>query len=151
MHVSYYVRDLSDSIAFYNHFLGTEPSKVEEGYVKFELEQPALILSLIERPGLVQAGFGHLGIQVDSREEMDRRLAVAEKQGLRTRTEIGTTCCYAVQDKFWVADPDGYQWEVYYFHEDAAFMDPHAATEAEACCSGTVEKVPAAKAESACC
>lgn len=50
--------------------------------------------------------------------------------------EIGTACCYALQDKFWAADPDGHQWEVYYFHEDVEFNDPHYALEdAKACCT----------------
>jgi hypothetical protein len=56
---------------------------------------------------------------------MSNRLEQARTQGIVSKEEIGTSCCYAVQDKFWATDPDGVQWEVYYFHEDAEFNDPH--------------------------
>jgi hypothetical protein len=60
---------------------------------------------------------------------------IARKQGIVSKEEIGTSCCYAVQDKFWATDPDGHQWEVYYFHEDAEFNDPHyELSNTSACC-----------------
>jgi len=66
---------------------------------------------------------------------MSEWLNKARLQGIVSKEEIGTSCCYAIQDKFWATDPDGVQWEVYYFHEDAEFNDPHYALEdAAACC-----------------
>jgi hypothetical protein len=66
---------------------------------------------------------------------MSNLLEKARAQGIVSKEEIGTSCCYAIQDKFWATDPDGVQWEVYYFHEDAEFNDPHYALEdAAACC-----------------
>ena len=60
----------------------------------------------------------------------------AKQKQLISKEEMGTNCCYAVQDKFWVSDPDGVQWEVYYFHADAEFNDPHYETQsATACCT----------------
>ena len=94
------------------------------------------IISFIENKEKVRADFGHLGFQVDSKKILERHLASAQLGGIVEKEELGTSCCYAVQDKFWVKDPDGYHWEVYYFHEDAEFNDPHYATpEASICCA----------------
>lgn len=135
MHVSLYVSDLNKSLAFYTKFFGQEAAKVAPGYFKFELNQPALIISFIENPERVQSNFGHLGIQVASKEEVLGRLGYMENQGLVVKEEMGTSCCYAVQDKFWVNDPDGVQWEVYYFHKDVEFNDPKFEQgDAAACC-----------------
>jgi catechol 2,3-dioxygenase-like lactoylglutathione lyase family enzyme len=125
MHVSLYVRELDRTMAFYNAFFDREPEKVEPGYIKYHLDEPALVISFIQKPERVQAHFGHLGFRVDSPAALERRLAAARERGLVSRVETGTACCYAVQDKFWATDPDGHQWEVYLFHRDSAFNDPH--------------------------
>lgn len=125
MHVSLYVSNLIQTVSFYNLFFGKSPEKIKPGYVKYILEEPSLIISFVENAERVQKNFGHLGFQVASLEELDSRLQIAKKQGLVSLEEIGTNCCYAKQDKFWVTDYDGVQWEVYYFHEDAEFNDPH--------------------------
>lgn len=81
------------------------------------------------------SNFGHLGFQVETLEELESRRNIAKSLGLVTREETSVNCCYATQDKFWVTDPDGIQWEVYYFHEDAAFNEPHYGEEhATQCC-----------------
>lgn len=135
MHISLYVSDLMATINFYSTFFGVPASKVKPGYAKYELLDPGLIISFIENPERVQSNFGHVGIQVGSKEEMERRLEIARKQGIVSSEEIGTACCFAVQDKFWVDDPDGVQWEIYYFHEDVEFNDPKfKEQDASACC-----------------
>jgi len=134
MHVSLYVSDLANTIDFYNKFFGQEPVKVRNGYAKYVLEQPSLIISFVENKDRVQEHFGHLGFQVETINQLNLRLASAQTAGLVTREEIGTNCCFANQDKFWVSDPDGVQWEVYYFHADAEFNDPHFEEPASACC-----------------
>jgi catechol 2,3-dioxygenase-like lactoylglutathione lyase family enzyme len=136
MHVSLYVSDISKSVAFYTSFFGIEPSKVKPGYVKYILESPSLIISFVENKERVQQNFGHLGFQVETVEELNMRLWDARMKKLVSKEEIGTNCCYAKQDKFWVNDPDGVQWEVYYFHSDAEFNDPkYESKEASACCT----------------
>ena len=125
MHVSLYVNDIQKSVAFYNQFFGQEAVKVKPNYAKYVLESPSLIISFVENKERVQSNFGHLGFQVESIEELNSPMADAEQKGLLSKKEIGTNCCYAKQDKFWANDPDGVQWEVYYFHEDAEFNDPH--------------------------
>lgn len=125
MHVSLYVSNLAQTVDFYNAFFGRRAEKIRHRYAKYVLDAPSLIISFIENENRVRANFGHLGFQVGTQAEMEERLAVARQQGIVSSEEIGTACCYAVQDKFWVNDPDGHQWEVYYFHEDAEFNDPH--------------------------
>lgn len=136
MHVSLYVSNLAETVDFYNTFFGQRATKIRSGYAKYVLEQPSLIISFLENADRVRSNFGHLGFQVETRVEMERRLEIARVQQIVALEEMGTACCYAIQDKFWVNDPDGHQWEVYYFHEDAEFNDPHYDTEqATACCT----------------
>ena len=135
MHISLYVSDLTSTVNFYTAFFGQPANKVKPGYAKYILDKPSLVISFVQNPDRVQQNFGHLGFQVASGEEMYQRLEKAKLQNIVSREEIGTACCYAVQDKFWVIDPDGVQWEVYYFHEDAEFNDPHYSLEdSSACC-----------------
>ena len=112
-HISLNVESVERSIEFYRKLLGIEPCKVRKGYAKFDVENPPLNLALNEVAGEARGGLSHLGIQVGSTAEV---LAVREewkRAGLATRDEMQTTCCYAVQDKTWVADPDGNEWEVF--------------------------------------
>jgi len=140
MHVS-----LQNSVDFYILFFGIPPVKVKPGYAKFVLEHPSLIISFVENKERVQANFGHLGFQVETLDALNERLAVARTLNIVAKAEMGTNCCYATQDKFWVNDPDGVQWEVYYFHADADFNDPHyQTTQAEACCIVSSENVNSA-------
>lgn len=120
-HVSINVRDVAASIEFYRKMLGIEPSKVRPGYAKFDLSNPPLNLAMNEVPALEGRGaLSHLGIQVSSTEDV---LATRERWvevGLLTRDEMGTDCCWANQDKTWVRDPDGNEWEVFVVHHDIA-------------------------------
>jgi catechol 2,3-dioxygenase-like lactoylglutathione lyase family enzyme len=134
MHISLYVSNLAATVNFYNTFFGRQASKIKPRYAKYVLDQPSLIISFVENPDRVQAHFGHLGFQVETTGELEQRLQDAKTAGLVSKVETGTACCYAVQDKFWVTDPDGTQWEVYYFHEDAEFNDPHYEQPETACC-----------------
>jgi catechol 2,3-dioxygenase-like lactoylglutathione lyase family enzyme len=124
MHVSLYVADLAATVNFYTAFFGQPATKVRRGYAKYVLDAPALIISFVENAARVASNFGHLGFQVETLAEMEQRLEAARRVGLVAREEMGTNCCYAKQDKFWVNDPDGTEWEIYYFHEDAEFNDP---------------------------
>ena len=136
MHVSVYVSDIQKSIAFYSMFFSQEPVKVKPDYAKYILESPSLIISFVENKERVQSNFGHFGFQVETLEDLNIKLWDAKKKNLVYKEEKETSCCYAKQDKFWVSDPDGVQWEVYYFHEDAEFNDPYfESVEVSACCS----------------
>ena len=127
MHVSLYVSNIQNSVLFYSAFFNQKATKIKPGYAKFVLESPSLIISFVENKEKVANQFGHLGFQVDSAVELQSRLADAKNAGLQIVEEMGVSCCYAVQDKFWVMDPDGNHWEVYQFTEDAEFNDPRYA------------------------
>ena len=106
------VDDLDTAIAFYSKLFGTEPAKVKPGYANFAIAEPALKLVLLENPG--QGGtLNHLGVEVESSEKVDAEIARLTEEKLFTEEEIGTTCCFATQDKVWVTAPDGERWEVY--------------------------------------
>ena len=135
MHVSLYVSDIKKTVDFYNTFFGMAASKIKPGYAKYVLNIPSLIISFVENKERVKSNFGHLGFQVETEAELEKKLKEATLLGLVSKIETGIQCCYAKQDKFWVNDPDGIQWEMYYFYEDAEFNDPHyTMEESNACC-----------------
>lgn len=129
-HISINVSDLEKSINFYERMFGTQPTKVRPDYAKFDLTQPPLNFSLnqakFERGGSVS----HLGLQVDSTDDVLNITRRWNAEGLLTREEMKTDCCYALQDKTWVKDPDGNSWEVFTVLENTD--GDHEAT---VCCS----------------
>ena len=132
-HIGLNVSDIKQTTAFYKKLFGQEPVKVEEGYSKFELDNPGLIISFIESEK-VGPQFGHLGIRVNSRADLaDKKKAVESLIDIKLE-EKSSTCCYAVQDKFWVNDPDGYEWEVYHFIKDAESSLSAKSNELVGCC-----------------
>jgi len=117
------VSDVDVAVAFYSKLFGAEPAKRRPGYANFAIAEPPLKLVLIEtadaRSSGVAGALNHLGVEVDTPDDVaaaSRRLAEA---GLAPAVEEGTTCCYAVQGKAWVHDPDGAPWEVYAVLADA--------------------------------
>jgi len=117
-HLAINVRNLERSTDFYQKMLGIGPSKVRTGYAKFDVQNPPLNLTLNEVPFNERGALSHLGIQVASTDDV---LAMREKwanSGLVTRDEMQTNCCYATQDKTWVRDPDGTEWEVFVVLQD---------------------------------
>ncbi|HEY6508681.1 MAG TPA: ArsI/CadI family heavy metal resistance metalloenzyme [Vicinamibacterales bacterium] len=132
VHVHLHVTNLEASRSFYERFLGVPPVKVKPGYVKFlpNLAPINLALSAGEaRPG---TAVSHLGFQVDSREAVRDLLDRVKASGLTVREEMDTNCCYANQDKFWVRDPDGTEWEVYHLNHD---LDEDAPAATSTCCA----------------
>ena len=106
------VDSLAEAINFYSKLFNTKPAKVKPGYANFAIAQPPLKLVLIENPG--QGGtLNHLGVEVDSSDTVHAEIARLTAEGLFTEEEIGTTCCFAAQDKVWVTGPAGEKWEVY--------------------------------------
>lgn len=138
MHVNLYVSNIEATVKFYDTFFGQPAVKTKSNYAKYILESPSLIISFVENKERVQQNFGHLGFEVASKDEVMLKMLTLKTQGLEVKEEMGTNCCYALQDKFWANDPDGVQWEIYYFHADSDFNDPHYTEgnekEAAACC-----------------
>ena len=134
VHVSLNVRNVGRSIQFYRQMLGIEPSKVRTGYAKFDVQNPPVNLALNEVPDLTSHGaLSHLGIQVGSTDDVLATRLRWERVGLVTRDEMQTSCCYAKQDKTWVHDPDGNEWEVFVVLEDNL---PETTASASCCVAG---------------
>ncbi len=126
------VDSLPEAIAFYTALLGTPPAKVRPGYANFAIARPPLKLVLLENPG--QGGtLNHLGVEVPSSADVHSEIDRLRDQGLFTDEEIGTTCCFATQDKVWVQGPSGERWEVYTVLADSATFGSSPTT-AGSCC-----------------
>jgi catechol 2,3-dioxygenase-like lactoylglutathione lyase family enzyme len=112
-HLAVNVKSVEQSINFYRRLFGIEPSKVRSGYAKFDVQNPPLNFTLNESAFSSRGALSHLGIQVSSTEDVLKTKQKWIEAGLLTRDEMQTSCCYAVQDKTWVRDPDGNEWEVF--------------------------------------
>ncbi|MFF2994383.1 ArsI/CadI family heavy metal resistance metalloenzyme [Streptomyces sp. NPDC057950] len=132
------VSDLEASITFYSKLFGTEPAKRREGYANFAIAEPPLKLVLIEGEAGQDTRLDHLGVEVESTDQVTAATGRLEDAGLATFEENDTSCCYALQDKVWVHGPGREPWEVYVVKADADTLgesaDPDAAT--DGCCAG---------------
>jgi catechol 2,3-dioxygenase-like lactoylglutathione lyase family enzyme len=131
-HVAIHVRNVHASIDFYKRLFGIEPSKVRTGYAKFDVANPPLNFTLNEDAEAGPGALSHLGIQVKSSADV---LAVRQgwqDKGLVPRDEMKAECCYALQDKAWVRDPDGNEWEVFVVLKDNL---PEKAAAEKSCCA----------------
>ena len=135
------VDDLDEAITFYSKLFNTAPAKVKQGYANFAVTEPPLKLVLIENRG--HGGtLNHLGVEVESSDAVHAEIARLTGEGLFTDEEIGTTCCFAKQDKVWVTGPAGEKWEVYHVVADSESFGADSPVLANtdgtgsACCTG---------------
>jgi catechol 2,3-dioxygenase-like lactoylglutathione lyase family enzyme len=126
------VTDLDEAIAFYSKLFQVEPAKRKPGYANFVVADPPLKLVLFENPG-AGGTLNHLGVEVESSEIVHAEIARLSEAQMFTDEEIGTTCCFATQDKVWVTGPSGERWEVYTVLADSDTADGTAA--ATSCCN----------------
>lgn len=150
-HLAINVADVDQSIGFYKKMFGIEPSKVRTGYAKFDVQSPPLNFTLNQVPFSGQGALSHLGIQVATSEDVTATKDRWQAAGLVTREEMHTTCCYALQDKAWVRDPDGNEWEVFVVLEDNLVEE--TPKNDGACCTPTFTAIDGSKKEPAvaCC
>jgi predicted enzyme related to lactoylglutathione lyase len=131
-HLAIHVRSVENSIPFYRKLFGIEPSKVRKGYAKFDVQNPPLNFTLNEAQFSGAGALSHMGIQLSSTADV---LAIRKKwaeAGLFTRDEMQTDCCFATQDKTWVRDPDGNEWEAFVVLKDNL---PEKDVAQESCCA----------------
>ncbi|GLO64580.1 ArsI/CadI family heavy metal resistance metalloenzyme [Oceanobacillus kimchii] len=128
VHVGVNVTNLNESVEFYSKVFGVSPVKSKFNYAKFLLDQPGLNFTLNVKDDVGGNQINHFGFQVETAEEILLHKKRLEKEGFFARKEMNTTCCYAVQDKFWVTDPDGNEWEFFYTKADSEI-------ERKACCA----------------
>jgi len=146
IHMGLAVKNLERSVASYSTLFGQGPAKARPRYAKFEVAQPPVNLALNEVGGATGPNnpVAHFGIQVKSSAAV---LEVAERlkdAGLDTRAQENVTCCYAIQNKVWAADPDGNKWEVYVVLDNDAALH-HSSS---ACCA---DKPDCCEDKAACC
>ena len=142
VHVAINVNDIEESVAFYRAMFGIDPIKLKPGYAKFDVVEPPLNLTLNYVGEVKESGaLNHLGIQVYGTQAVLDAKQRLQSAGLATFEEMGTTCCYALQDKVWVTDPNGYKWEV--FVVNVGDTSPELKVSAS--------ESPAPAVESACC
>jgi catechol 2,3-dioxygenase-like lactoylglutathione lyase family enzyme len=155
------VDDIDEAVAFYAKLFDAEPAKRRPGYANFAIAEPPLKLVLLENSG-EGGSLNHLGVEVESTDEVVAATRRFMAEGLETRIEDGTTCCYALQDKVWVTGPGGEPWEVYTVLADAgaelegnALADvdgtPAALGASNTGCCGTGEDSDEAAERSVCC
>jgi catechol 2,3-dioxygenase-like lactoylglutathione lyase family enzyme len=132
--VSLNVSDIDASVAFYEKAFGVTATKRRPGYAKFDLTSPSLNLTMQEAPR-TGVNASHFGIQVANSEDVAAAWTRFKQAGLRTTTEQNTECCYALQDKVWIEDPDGNAWEVFVVKADAAVVSStdHEAANSPCC------------------
>ena len=151
------VDDLERAITFYSTLFNTEPAKRKPGYANFAIDEPPLKLVLLENTG--QGGtINHLGVEVESSEEVHSEIARLSDAGLFTEEQIATTCCFATQDKVWVTGPNAEKWEVYTVLADTEnfgtapeFVTDDAEAVQAGCGTGSTTSLPLTDESAACC
>src|ERR1700761_5192321 len=133
------VADLEGSIPFSSKLCGAEPAKRRPVYANFAITEPPLKLVLMEGTAGEPTRMDHLGVEVETTEEVTAATARLSGQGLPTAVEESTACCYAVQDKVWVTGPGDEPWEVYTVKGDADVMDKQPGS---ACCTPATPTAP---------
>jgi catechol 2,3-dioxygenase-like lactoylglutathione lyase family enzyme len=136
IHVGLSVRNVDRSVNFYRRLFAQEPSKLRPHYAKFEVADPPVNLTLHEDASqqTVPGPSAHFGVQVKSTDTVAQIAERLRAVGLTPRLEEATTCCYAVQDKAWVTDPDGNAWEIFVVLE--ADAPDYAMKKISTCCAG---------------
>jgi catechol 2,3-dioxygenase-like lactoylglutathione lyase family enzyme len=151
LHVHVAVDDLAKSIGFYSVLFGAQPSVRHDDYAKWMLDDPRMNFAISDRARTT--GVDHLGIQVESANELADLAGRLKAAGEVTRDQEATTCCYAQSDKAWVNDPNGLRWETFFTFGEATSYgedEPDAVLKdrpAASCCAPTEPS----QARSACC
>lgn len=152
LHVHVSVEDITQSIRFYSTLFAAEPTVIKTDYAKWMLDDPRVNFAISTHSS--DTGLDHLGIQVETPEDLQEvygRLQKAERPVLE---EGATTCCYAKSEKSWITDPQGVTWETFLttgestIYGDGVDLGPIRIAKAETCCGSQAASAPAAKAAS---
>jgi len=159
-HVHVAVKDLESSIRFYSALFGADPAVTKSDYAKWMVDDPRINFAISQRGE--QIGVNHLGLQVDSDDELEVLRSQAESADLVAAAEKGQTCCYARSDKYWYTDPQGVAWETYHTLKQVEFFNgddgsvPTCGTDSKvrtSCCTPTdaSESTKTERSRTACC
>jgi predicted enzyme related to lactoylglutathione lyase len=152
MHVHVAVEDISNAIPFYSALFATQPTVVKPDYAKWMLDDPRVNFAISSRGHAL--GLDHLGIQVESSDELNEVYARLHQAGSNIIEEGQTTCCYAKSEKSWIDDPAGISWETFFTNGESTHygdgVEPGARIAHEkACCEPQAATQPAS--QSTCC
>ena len=145
-HVHLNVDDLAKNIAFYSALFQRAPARTEGDYAKWMLEDPPVNFAISTRGD--GTGLDHLGIQVDSADELATLKQRAQAADMALLDEGETTCCYARSEKYWITDPQGVAWEQFHTLDNIPVFSQSSPQPGVACCAPTATAAPAA---SPCC
>ena len=109
MHIHLSVSDLDSNIKFYTTMFGIEPTILKSDYAKWRLEDPSVNFAISDKGR--ENGLNHLGLELDSDEELNKVYKRIEENNIESLEEKGANCCYSKSDKYWVLDPQGIPWE----------------------------------------
>ena len=144
LHLHISVSDIEQASQFYSTLFGAQPTVVKDDYAKWMLDDPHINLAISARDRAI--GINHVGLQVDSSEELSELANRLKAAGAITFDQEATSCCYARSDKSWVADPSGVRWETFFttgeettYGEDEEF--PESLGGAKSCCGPSVEEI----------
>ena len=149
------VSNIDEAVAFYSKLFNTEVNKRKPGYANFAIAEPPLKLVLIEGEG--GGTLNHLGVEVETAEEVEAAEGRLSTDGVATTGVSDTTCCYALKTETWVSDPDGAPWEFYVKTGDAEQMaNTVRDSDGSPCCAPSAMSEPVAigaapEAASGCC
>jgi catechol 2,3-dioxygenase-like lactoylglutathione lyase family enzyme len=146
IHLHVNVADLTQSISFYNTLFGAAPAVVKDDYARWMLDDPRVNFAISQRARA--EGVDHIGIQVDSADELGELAGRLKAAGAETFDQEATTCCYAKSDKSWVNDPAGVRWETFFtFGEATSYGEDQILPVPTSACCGSADKASA----EACC
>jgi catechol 2,3-dioxygenase-like lactoylglutathione lyase family enzyme len=133
-HVHMAVDNLQESIRFYSSMFGAQPTVEKDDYAKWMLEDPRVNFAISRRGHA--AGVNHVGIQVDSSEELQQMRGQLEAADASLIEQTAASCCYARSNKYWVTDPAGIAWETFHSLDTIPVYAKDTQTKAErsACC-----------------
>ena len=132
-HVHVHVDNLAQNIAFYSAMFNQAPARTEDDYAKWMLQDPPVNFAISTRGD--KPGLDHLGIQVESSEELNALKAQAAQADMALLDEGETTCCYARSEKHWVTDPQGIAWEHFHTLDNIPVFREATSTTGAACCA----------------
>src|SRR5262249_40061445 len=137
------VENLADSVRFYSALFAAEPTVLKDDYAKWALEDPRVNFAISKRGHA--PGVDHLGIQVESNEELEEMSQRLNQAALPMLEQTGTACCYAKSDKYWTIDPTGVPWETFHTVDSAPVYGEGLDLSASACCAPTIGDIQTKK------
>ncbi len=131
LHVNLEVKNIEETVNFYNALFDSEPTVRKDDYAKWLLDDPRVNFAISLGGG--NLGLRHLGIQAENESELKEIYDNIENTRADVKEEGHTVCCYAQSEKSWVKDPQGVEWEAFHTYGES---DVNKAETTE-CCDDT--------------